>query len=122
MAILETILTAIISILGYPSGLLISYLTKEELKPGKKYFILLENIMLIVAVSIGIYALQFNLYLSIISAIIATIGIAIIQPKPLAGYPIMLITFLISTKNINLLLFTSSAIFIYGLAAASIKK
>lgn len=45
---LTKVLIAIIAFLGLLVGYLLTYLAKEEIKPGKKYFVMLERAILIV--------------------------------------------------------------------------
>lgn len=50
MNTLSLILTIIVALAGYPVGLIIARLTKEELKPGRKWFlvIILACIILVI--------------------------------------------------------------------------
>lgn len=122
MEAINIILAGIISLLGFPIGLLIAHLTKEELKPGRKYFVWLSDLMLITASIILIFAIGINIYMSIGLALILTITITMYHPKPLIGYPLVIIAFILATKNLTLLATTASIIFIYGLPTAAIKN
>ncbi len=62
-------LAAIAPIIGLFAGMITARLAKSELKQGKKYFILLQNILL--ATIIAIMTLNFGIIWAVASAVIA---------------------------------------------------
>jgi hypothetical protein len=50
MAILNIILAAVIAALCFPIVILLAKLAKEEIKPGKKYFIYTQKVLFILAI------------------------------------------------------------------------
>ena len=88
----------LISFIGQFIGYLIAKLAKEEIKPGKIYFNLLKNILLLIIIGFSIYY-QFNIFY-LISGLI----LGLIIKKEYFYFGIIA----------NNLLF-SSLIFIYGL-------
>ena len=55
MEILNYVLALVFSFLGIFAGMLLGYIAKEELRAGKKYFIWMQNILLILAVIFVLY-------------------------------------------------------------------
>ena len=122
MQILNIIFAAIIALLGLPAGLILAKIAKQELKPGKKYFFFMQDILLILAIIFVLYSYQLNLYLFLVLGLIITVIIIKTNLKPKLTYPILIILFLLSTENQNLLILTSSLIFLYGLPTAALSK
>jgi hypothetical protein len=122
MEILNIVLALIIAILGYPVGLLIRKYTKEEMKPGRKYFIWLSDVLVILALIFTIYSLNLNIYISIIIALILAIAVVKLNLKPLVNYPIFALCLMLNINNQNIFFILSSILFIYGLTAAALRK
>lgn len=60
------VLVLILSFLGLLGGVIVSFFTKEELKPGEKYFLLLEKVLLLaVSFTIIYYTGEFFLFLAL---------------------------------------------------------
>ena len=60
------VLVLILSFLGLIGGVTVSYFTKEELKPGEKYFLLLEKVLLFsISFTIIYYVGEFFLFLAL---------------------------------------------------------
>jgi len=103
---METIST-LLPILGILAGMLIAYLTKEELKPGKKYFILLQHLLLAIIIAalfpiryaipiaIGLFLLQYLIKYK--HPIITMPLLAIIATKT----PIPIFLYFIPTGTLN---------------------
>jgi len=120
MNLLNYSLTALISYLGLFAGFILAIIAKEELKAGKKYFILSQKIILLL---IFIFLLVFiDLNYIIILLILAFILISLwktysekeFNELPYI-YAILAIIFYISSKTLNLFIIESSLIFLYGL-------
>lgn len=55
----EIILGIVVSLLGIPAGYLVASFCKEELKPGKKYFLIMQKALLvIIALALLFYILS----------------------------------------------------------------
>jgi len=98
---METI-NAILPILGLLAGTIIAYLTKEELKSGYKYFVLLQHLLL--AITIAMIAQK------IIYAIPIAIGLFLIQyfikyKHPTITIPLLAIIAQIQTTQIPIFLY-----------------
>ncbi len=55
MALLTELLMILISLTGLLFGLLLAYISPEELKPGKKYFLLLKQVLFVLASLLILY-------------------------------------------------------------------
>lgn len=95
----------IISFLGQFIGWFLAWRTEEELKSGRKYFILLSNLLLVSLIIFSIYY-SFNIYLLILGLII---GFFINKEYLFFG--------ILAFRNDFLL---NSFIFIYGLSYGSL--
>lgn len=122
MEIIPILIAGLIALLGYPIGMFIARMTKEELKPGRKYFVWISNIMIILSSAFALYFLNINFIIAIVSAIIITIAVSLLNPKPLIGYPILIVDFMIASSGNSLLLIISTFIFIYGLSSAALRR
>jgi hypothetical protein len=120
------ILPIIISLLGFPVGILLYLMTKEEFKPGKKYFIFIKEslyliFVLITATSLIMNKLMLQSIIVLISAIIIFLLYHKINHPGTVFFPYLLYLtgyFLIIDSNLKLLL--SSIIFLYGLPAGTL--
>ena len=120
MGILNTILALITAYSGLLIGLLLAKFTKEELKPGKKYFEWMQALILIGALLAVFYSYSLRTITFIGLSIIVTAFVIKSNPKAIISYYILTILFILSQKNINLLIFVSSLIFLYGLPTGAI--
>jgi len=117
MNLLNYSLAALIAYIGLFIGFILAIIAKEEIKPGKKYFILLQKIILLL---IFIFLLLFiNLKYVVVLLILAFILISILRTKKEFNelpyiYIILAIIFYLSSKNLNLFIIESSLIFLYG--------
>lgn len=125
MNILNYSLTATVSYISLFIGFLLAIIAKEELKPGKKYLILLQKIILL---SIFILLLIFiNLNYILVLLILAFIIIYVLKRYSKKAfnevpytYLILSIIFYISSKKLNLFVIESSLIFLYGLPTGTL--
>jgi len=123
MEILNYFLISLIVYLGLAAGMIISYMAKEELKPGKRYFILAHNVVLAFILFFMLEFLKANIYLTLFLPLILTIFLfnyTNTYQKSYLLYPILGAFFYISSKNINQLLIMSSLIFFYGILIGSL--
>ena len=120
MAILNYILALIGAFSGLFVGMLLGYITKEELKPGKKYFIWMQNIILILAAIFVLYSFQFHIILFILIGLILTLALIYFKPKAIIGYIILAVLILLIIEDTNFFLLTSSLTFLYGFPTGSL--
>lgn len=120
MAVLNYLLVLIGSFSGLFIGMLLGYLAKEELKPGKKYFIWLQNIILILAAILVLYAFQLHIILFILIGLVITLALIYFKPKAIIGYIILATLILLIIEKTNFFILISSLIFLYGFPAGSL--
>lgn len=119
MQLLNYSLISVISFSGLLVGMILAFTAKEELEPGKKYFMLLQKIILLL---IFVFLLNFfnvNLYLRIISYILFIFLMAF-NIKSQRIYPVLGVVFFLSSKDINLFITNSILIFFYGFPTGSL--
>ena len=125
----------IISLAGFLVGFILSIISPEELRPGKKYFILIHRILfsliIIHSIYFSIYVKQ--LYLITIPASFLVLYLVLLRKrfikdyfylKEISNYLFFIITyFLIITLNgQNFKLLFLSLVFIYGLPAGTLLR
>ncbi|MBW2982422.1 hypothetical protein KY343_06085 [Candidatus Woesearchaeota archaeon] len=120
MAILNYLLVLGLAFLGLFAGLLLGYIAKEELKPGKKYLVWLQNIILIIAAVLVLYSFQLHIILFILIGILITLVLIYLQPKAVIGYIILASLILLIMEKPNFFMLTSSLTFLYGFPAGSL--
>ena len=124
IAALNYILALIACISGLFLGIIVSLLAQEELKDGKKYFKLIQNIIIVLVLFFVMEFYQINIYLSL--AVSAVLLFLLFYLKTLNRekrdfiiYPLFGIVFFL-LKDSQLILVTGSLIFIYSLLSAGI--
>ena len=119
-------LSLLISLLGLPCGIFLYLMTKEEFKDGKKYFILIKNILFFSLIFISIFFfVRERLMIQLIIILVLAIIIYFINQKIKNQYIIFLpyllfiITYLLS-NNLNFRLLIASLIFLFGLPTGTL--
>ena len=120
MEVLNYLLALAASFSGIFVGMFLGYITKEELKPGKQYFLWMQNIVLILSVIFVLYSFHFNVVLFVITGLVITLGIINFNPNGIMGYVFLAILIFLSIGNTNLFILTSSMVFLYGLPTGSL--
>lgn len=115
---LHDILLIAVAYLGIPAGMLLAYLTKEELKPGKKYFLLICNACLI---AIFITALYFS-WTNFLLTTAFLIAISFIKNKyPITIYIFLFVIMFLNIKE-NFAYLLGIFIFIFLLASVALER
>ena len=117
-------LVPIIAFLGFPFGLFLSFLSPEEMKPGEKYFRLIQNLLL---VFILFFILDYYSSPLIVSIMITTLFFLGVfywrnKHKSITLYIILAVLLFLSSDNSSLFALESSLIFMYGLPSGSLIK
>ena len=125
MQFLNYLLALIISFSGLIIGLALAIIAKEEISPGKKYFIFLQKAILLLIFIFLIYFLKLNLINWIIVLLFIFIYLIKYQWNKKINesfyiYLILSIIFYISSKSLNLFIIESSLIFLYGLPTGTL--
>ena len=124
MELLYFVLISIISYFGIILGLIVSVASKEELKPSKKYFILLHNITLALILFFFLRSIKINQFLEILLPLTLVLILFIypsIYNKSQVIYIVLGIIFALSTKNINHFLIISTLTTFYGFLIAALQ-
>lgn len=124
MDFLNYFLISLVVYLGLLIGIILSFMAKEELKQGKRYFILLHNIILGFILFFILEFFKVNVFLSLFLPLILIVVLFYfneIYKKSYVVYVLFGIVFYFSSKNINLLLIISSLILFYGFLISSLQ-
>lgn len=127
MKFLIYFLTSLIVFLGIFIGVVLALAAKEELKAGRKYFILMEDIILLLIISV-LFVFYAHIYLVYYIAVLLIFLLyfnykkfnCVNIKKPYLAYSILAIIFFLSSKKPELFVIEASLIFIYGLPAGSL--
>lgn len=114
------ILISIIALLGLVCGILLTYSNKEELKPGKKYFLIAKKILAVIIAIISITYLPET-------AIIATVALILVFTlfvKHRFGFIVTYVLFvllLFFSHNVEKVFVTNAAIiFLFGIPTGTL--
>ena len=120
MVLLNYFLAFIFSLFGLFIGILLGYITKEELKPEKKYLIWMQNFILIIAAVLALYSFQLHIILFVSIGLIITVALIYFSPKAIIGYLILISLVILIFEKTNLFILTASLIFLYGFPSGSL--
>jgi hypothetical protein len=121
MEILNYFLISLVVFAGLIGGWLVGIIAKEELKPGKKYLVLLEKFLFSAVFLIAIIFVVNNIWLSIIfvGALVYLLGTD--GPvKDILVYVLFGVAFYLSVERLFLL--QAALMFVYGFPAGSLEK
>jgi len=119
MQLLNYSLISILSFSGLLVGMLLAFTAKEELEPGKKYFILLQKLTLLLILIFLLNFFDVNIYSRIIMYILFIV-LMTFNIKSQVIYPLLAAVFFLSSKDINLFITNSILIFFYGFPTGSL--
>lgn len=106
--------------IGLFAGVLISFLAKEELKDGKKYFIFSKRIFFVLIIFFLIYFLKIILIVNLLVALILIFVLFKFKIKEYITYNLLGIIFYISYLNTDLFKINASLIFVYSIFIGSL--
>lgn len=114
-------LAAVVVFMGIVSGIILAFIAKEELKQGKRYFVLMRNLLLALIVVFLLYFYYINKYLILIISVLLFLSLSKINlKKDYIVYWLTGIVLLLVSKNKDFLLIESILIFLYGLPAGTL--
>ncbi len=129
---INQILILLFSLTGFLFGLILSFIAPEELKPGKKYFILIKEILfyLIIFFSFFIFIYFKNYYFILIPLIYLILNLILVKKKKYlleeilnySFFILYLILLIIISLKSNLSLILPSLIFFYGLPSGTLAR
>ena len=116
-------LAALVSYLGLVAGLIISFLAREELKEGQRYFVLLQHSVVVVVFLVFMRVLEMNTVLSVFFAVVLVLALESTKrfDTSMIVYPILAVVLFFSRATQNSLFVTSALVFVYGLATAAMQ-
>ncbi len=115
-------LATTISILGLVCGLIISYIAKEELVPGRRHFIRLHDALASLIIAVILLSFNIRSWFAVITAIIVFMILSLIRntKKVYITYPALAIIMFISERYPKYFFITASLFFIFGFPTASL--
>lgn len=119
MEILNYYLIALITALGLICGAVIGYFAKEELKPGKNYFIWLQKILFTLAVVLLMYANRTNVHYMWAGGLIIFIYLYYYEKmRPAITYAFLAFVFFLASVT-SMFLPVSASVFLYSFPTGS---
>lgn len=121
MEILNYALTAIVASIGLMCGAIIARFAKEEIKPGKKYFILLQKLLFVAVIALVMYANRTNVHFIWVGGVIIFVYLYFFNKiRQAFAYGALALAFFNAS---DMFLPASALIFLYGFpTAAKMKK
>jgi hypothetical protein len=119
MELLTYSLTLIICFFGIFFGIVLAFSAKEEIKPGKKYFILMQKIILLIILIILLNLFDINFYIKLF-AYALLIFLMELNLKNEIFYALLGVAFFFASPDRNLFFLISSLIFFYGFPTGSL--
>ncbi|MDP7116068.1 MAG: hypothetical protein QF915_03335 [Candidatus Woesearchaeota archaeon] len=108
----------IIVFLGLLAGTFLSHIAKEELRPGKKYFVFIRN--LLAAITGALLFTKFHLIIPLVVGIVLLIVLVNLKTTDAWLYLPASIILPIAAQNTDLLIIASSLIFLLGMVMAGL--
>ncbi|MBW2977455.1 hypothetical protein KY331_01295 [Candidatus Woesearchaeota archaeon] len=114
-------LVTLITFLGLFVGFILALIAKEELKPGKHYFILLQNLIFSLIIFFLLFYNDLMIWLSALIAFLTFIFLRKSKVKPIATYLSLAVIFNAAFRNrLSVFILIASLIFIYGIPIGSL--
>jgi len=125
MIFINYFIASLISFFGLILGIILVSIAPEEQKPGKKYFILLQNLFFILSVVFLLYFLEIDMGIIFLTAVLLTYYFSRIKIKDYFSkseflYFLLAIIFFLSSKNTSLFLTESVILFLFGMPTGSL--
>jgi len=118
MSFLIYLISAVIAFSGVIAGAILAFNTKEEMPTAKKYFPLLQKILLIAMVAVLLN--YFNISVVIKVIIYALVIFAVSKKQMLNFYPVIAVLFFSLGQSSQSLFLISTLVFIYGFPTGSL--
>ena len=122
MNFMNYFLVSLIVFAALVSGMIIRYFTKEEMKEGEKYFILLQRLLALIIVGVFLYFIDTKIYWIIIALFVVSTLIYQFDVKLPVYYVFFGAFFFFSSKEANFFLIMSSLMFLFGFPSGSLIK
>lgn len=127
MTLLTQTLIILSSLTGFLFGMILSLIAPEELKPGKKYFLLIKRILFfLLFFTINFFFYQSNQYIYLVIFTIFALNLFVIELRNKSiyyeafNYAIFIIPYFLTSSSFHILL--PSLLFLYGLPAGTLVR
>jgi len=120
MNLLNYSLTAVISYLGLFVGFILALMAKEEMKDGRKYFLFLQKVILLLVFVFLLVFIDLNYILVLLMLAFIVVYLLKRKNKLVYIYILLGVIFHLSSKMLNLFVIESSLIFLYGIPTGSL--
>src|SRR3989344_4659754 len=115
-------LVVLVPFSGFGFGYLLRQIAPEEVSSGKKYFLVLEKVLLVAAFVPALYVNVLSLAVVwILLIIVGGILVFTLRRFRLAAIAVVFALLIISTKNSSLYLLEASLVFLYGLLSGTLR-
>jgi hypothetical protein len=106
---------------GIIVGVVLGIIAPEELRPGKQYMKVFQNIVFALAVLILMFMFELPIWAILVAAIVVTVAELLYFDSDIsiAAYTVFALLFFISSKQQSIFVVESSLIFLYGLPTGS---
>ncbi len=119
MAFINYLIPVLIAYSSIFGGVFLAYSTKEELKPGSKYFIILGEMLLLSIIALTLYQLLFNFSYTFAIPLLISVLLLLTKIKDLA-IPFFFGVASYFSYDANMFFLTLSLIFISGLISGTL--
>ena len=121
MEILNYVLATLITFSGIFVGFILAIITKEELEPGKGYFVLLQNLTFSLIIFFLLFFNNLVIWLAILIALLTFIFLLKSKINSIAIYIFLAFIFNAALRNLlSMFVLEASLIFIYGIPTGSL--
>jgi len=124
MELINYLLAGLISFFGLIFGMILVSIAPEEQKPGRKYFILLQNLFFILSAVFFLIFLELNaifIFLAVVLLIVYFLKVKVENVKRSQSmYLILAVIFFLSLRSSNLFLIEAVLIFLFGMPTGSL--
>jgi hypothetical protein len=112
-----------VAYMGLVAGLVISFLAREELKEGQRYFVLLQHSVVVVVFLVFMRVLAMNTVVSVFFAVVLVLALQSTKrfDTSVIVYPLLAVVVFFSRVTQNSLFVTAALVFVYGLATAAMQ-
>lgn len=107
-------------IAGLALGMILARIAKEELKPGKKYLLLFQNILVSAVFVSAVFSFESTFIKIILAAVLVYLVVFNYKFNWLVAYASFGFIYFSSLNNLNLVLLISALMFLYGFPTGSL--
>ncbi len=118
----NTLLVTLVSCAGLGVGYLLALLSPEEMKPGKKYFLVLEKALrILVFVPVLFFSAVYDYWLVLFAALLLVSFFLSLRERSVLLY-VAFVLMIFLTQESSVYLTQASFVFLYGLTAGTLLR